>query len=397
MYDTLFSGGTLVGEGGLIEGGYLAVKDGAIAYVGNAPPREPARRIVEMPGLFLSPGFIDTHCHGGGGSDFMDGTEAAWIAAAQAHLWHGTTTLYPTSMASGDEDLFAFLDGFERARESAACLPNLPGVHLEGPYFSPAQAGAQPPEYMRRADPDHYLRVLAYGKGNIARWSCAPEVPGVLALGEVLAQKGILGAIAHTDADLALVKQAVAHGFTHLTHFYSGMSMLKRVDGHRILGAVEAGYLLDSLTVEIIADGVHLPPELLELIVKCKPLCKISLVTDSMRAAGMPEGPSILGSLKNGLPVTVRNGVAMMEDGQGFAGSIATADRLVRVMVKQANVPLEDAVAMMTQNPARLMGIENRKGSLIPGKDADLVMFDGDIRMRQVYIAGKKIDGEELS
>lgn len=396
MYDILFYNGCLITENGLVPDGFLAVRDGLIAYAGAERPQGAVAREVDLHGSYLSPGFVDTHTHGAGGSDFMDGTVQAVVTAAQMHLKHGTTTLCPTSMASSDADLFAFLDCFAEAKALRRHMPNLPGVHLEGPYFSPAQAGAQPPECMREPYPDHCLRILEHARGNILRWSCAPEVPGVLELGDELKRRGILACIAHTDADLALVEQAMQHGFTHLTHFYSGMSMLKRVNGRRVLGVVEAGYLYDGLTLEIIADGVHLPPELLRLIVKCKPLDKISLVTDSMRAAGMPDGPSVLGSLKSGVPVIVEEGVAKMPDRQAFAGSVATADRLVRVMVQQAGVPLADAIQMMTQNPAMLIGIGEKTGSIAAGKAADLVVFDEDITIQRVYVNGTEINREEL-
>lgn len=397
MYDTLFQNGALFCESGLTPRGYLAVRAGRIAYMDTVPPKEQARRTVDLAGNYLSPGFIDMHVHGGGGSDFMDGTAQAFANAARMHLRHGTTTLCPTSMVSGDAALFAFLDGFAQAKALPGAMPRLPGVHLEGPYFSPGQAGAQPPQYMRQPYPDHCLRVLEHAGDSILRWSCAPEVPGVLELGDALRQRGILASIAHSDADLAQVERAMLHGFTHLTHFYSGMSSLRRADGRRVLGIVEAGYLHDGLTIEIIADGVHLPPELLRLIVKCKPLDKISLVTDAMRAAGMGAGPSILGGMRDGLPVYVEDGVAKMPDRQSFAGSVATADRLVRTMVRQAGLSPADAVRMLTLNPATLLGIEADTGSLAVGKAADVLVLDEDINILRVFVDGNEIDREELA
>ncbi len=391
MYDILFQNGTVLSESGPVPNGFLAVRSGMIAYVGTEPPAGPWKSAVDLSGAYLSPGFIDAHTHGAGGHDFMDATPEAILGAARAHLKHGTTTVCPTSMASDDDALFRFLDSFEEAKAHRAAMPHMPGVHLEGPYFSPAQAGAQPPKFMKRPFPDHCFQVLERGRGHIVRWSCAPEVPGVLDLGDELVSRGILPSVAHTDADLALMERAMLHGFTHLTHFYSGMSMLKRVNGHRILGVVEAGYLYDALTLEIIADGVHLPPPLLRLIVKVKPMEKISLVTDSMRAAGMGDGPSMLGAKKGGLPVIVEEGVAKMPDRQAFAGSVATADRLVRVMIKEAGVSLFDAVRMMTQNPANLLGIGRRTGSIATGKAADLVIFDEGIRVRRVYVSGVEV------
>lgn len=270
-------------------------------------------------------------------------------------------------------------------------MPELLGVHLEGPYFAPAQAGAQPPGYMLKPEPEHYRAVLNYGEGTIMRWSSAPELPGALKLGDELQKRGVMAAIGHTDASYEEMCQAVLHGYSHVTHLYSGMSSITRKEGRRILGAVEASYLLDELTVEIIADGIHLPPELLRLILKCKNHDSICLVTDSMRGAGMPEGPSVLGSKKNGLPVMIEGGIAMMPDRTGFAGSVATTDRLVRVMTKQAGLSMWEAVKMITINPARFAGVDGRKGSLEPGKDADMLIFDDDVRIQDVYVSGKKI------
>ena len=369
------------------------MRDGVVAAVGEGeyPGGLPGGvEGFDLKGRWLSPGFIDGHVHGGGGCDFMDGTPEAIVTAARLHLSHGTTTLCPTSLACGDEALFAFLDAFAEAKTLKANMPHLHGVHLEGPYFSPAQAGAQPPEHMTKPFPDHFRRVLERGRGNIVRWSSAPEVEGVLELGDECARLGILPSIAHTDADYDLIRRAMDHGYRHLTHFYSGMSMLHRKDGYRILGAVEAGYLLDGLHVELIADGVHLPPPLLRLILKCKDHGHITLITDAMRAAGMPEGPSVLGPLKGGHPVVVEDGIAKMPDRKCFAGSVATADRLVRVMVREAGLSLWEAVQLASLNPAKLLGIDGKTGSIAPGKAADLLVLDEeDIRVRQVFVDGE--------
>ena len=391
MYDILWYNAHIVLEDSLLPNGFIAAKNGSIAYIGHTHPAEPAQKEINVNGHYLSPGFIDTHSHGGGGCDFMDGTADAFITAAQMHLKHGTTTLCPTSLTSTDADLFTFLDCFLRAKETNQPMPKLPGVHLEGPYFSPDEAGAQPPALMQQPDPAHYLRILDYAKGNIRRWSCAPELPGALELGAELARRGIIASIAHTNATLQQVETAMRHGFTHLTHFYSGMSTIRREHGKRILGVVEAGYLFDDLTLEIIADGMHLPPPLLQMILKCKSAEKISLVTDSMRGAGMPDGPSVLGGLSNGVPVILEEGVAKLPSREAFAGSIATTDRLVRVMVKQAGMSLPEAVRLMTFNPAKLLGLHHCTGSLAVGKAADFVIFDDEITVQSVYINGNKM------
>ena len=372
--------------------GYIAVDGDRLEAIGEGEPPEALSGLasVDGEGGILAPGFIDLHVHGGGGCDFMDGTLEAIVTAARAHLAHGTTTIAPTTLACSDEELFRFFAHYERALR-VENMPRLAGIHLEGPYFSKNQAGAQPPEYLRVPEPAHYQAILERGKGHIIRWSLAPELDGALALGDELKARGILASIGHSDADYEAVCRAMEHGFTHITHFYSGMSSLTRRDGFRVLGVVECGYLFDQLHTEIIADGMHLPPELLRLIVKQRPHEQISLVTDAMRGAGMPEGPSVLGSREHGLPVVVQGGVARMLDLSGFAGSVATSDRLVRTMVRMAGLALHEAVAMMTLHPARLLGREAELGSLEAGKKADLVLLDEQLRARRVWVGGAEM------
>jgi N-acetylglucosamine-6-phosphate deacetylase len=200
-------------------------------------------------------------------------------------------------------------------------------------------------------------------------------------MGRVLRERGVLPSIAHTDAIYEEAKEAFEAGYTHITHLYSAMSTVSRRNAFRYAGVLESAYLIDDMTVEIIADGVHLPKPLLQFVYKFKGSKKTALCTDAMRGAGMPDGESILGSLKNGQRVIIEDGVAKMPDRTAFAGSVATTDRLVRTMVEVAEVPLVDAVCMMTQTPAEIIGVADRKGSLEAGKDADIVIFDEGIRV----------------
>jgi N-acetylglucosamine-6-phosphate deacetylase len=270
-------------------------------------------------------------------------------------------------------------------------MPHLMGIHLEGPYFSPIQCGAQSKEYMQTPTPERYMKILDVGGNDIARWSSAPEIDGALELGRELSKRRIMASIAHSDATYDEVLKAIESGYTHVTHLYSGMSSITRKGGFRVLGVVESAYLFDDLTIEIIADGCHLPPELLKLIVKNKCNSSICLVTDSMRGAGMPEGSSILGSKSNGQEVIIEGGVAKLLDHTSFAGSVATTDRLVRVMTKNAGLSIIDAVNMMTINPAKFMHIDNKKGSISIGKDGDLIVFDENINIKKIFIAGEPI------
>ncbi len=391
MEHFIFTNARIVLPDTILDDHYLSVKNGVIESIGKGTPDRKQLNsctTVDCGGQYLSPGFIDIHCHGGGGADFMDGHMEDILTAARAHLIHGTTGICPTTLTCSDEELFTFFESFRQAREVTEQMPHLLGIHLEGPYFSPAQAGAQPPKYLVHPRPEHYHEILRRGQGNIVRWSAAPELPGALELGDELAGKGIKVSMGHSDAGFEDIVNAMEHGYSQITHFYSAMSTITRKRGRRVLGLIECGYLFDRRKVEIIADGIHLPPELLKLILKCKNHDDICLVTDSMRGAGMPDGPSLLGSKKNGVPVIIEDGIANMPDFSSFAGSVATTDRLVRVMVQKAGLPVWEAVKMASLNPASFLGIQETYGSIQPGKSADLLIFDDDIRISSVYVSG---------
>jgi len=371
-----------------IRNGTVLVENGIIIGVYEGNVDFPDAQIINANGNYIAPGFIDLHVHGGGGHDFMDGSAEAFLAIAETHAQYGTTSMVPTTLTSEKEDLLQTLDLYEQANAANQKGAKFLGMHLEGPYFALSQRGAQDPRYIRNPDPAEYEEVLAYS-GSITRWSAAPELPGAIEFGRRLREKGILAAIAHTDAVYEEVLEAYENGYSLATHLYSAMSGVTRKNAFRYAGTIESAFLLD-MDVEIIADGVHLPAPLLKLIYKIKGADRIALITDAMRAAGMPEGESTLGSLKNGLKVIVEDGVAKLPDRTSFAGSVSTTDRLVRNMVQMADVSLLDSVRMMTVTPARIMGA-SQKGSLAAGKDADIVIFDQDIRIQMTIVEGKII------
>ena len=344
---------------------------------------------IDAKGQYIAPGFIDIHVHGGGGFDFMDGTEEAFLKIAELHAQYGTTSLVPTTLTAEKEDLLQTLDVYEKATRQNTKGANLLGIHLEGPYFALSQRGAQDPRYIRNPDPAEYEEILSHSS-SIVRWSAAPELEGAIAFGQRLRQKGILAAIAHTDAFYDDVLAAYENGYSLVTHLYSAMSGVTRKNAFRYAGVIESAFLLD-LDVEIIGDGIHLPAPLLKLIYKIKGADRTALITDAMRGAGMPEGESTLGSLKNGLKVIIEDGVAKMPDRTSFAGSVATFDRLVRNMINMADVSLLEAVRMASTTPARIMGVDNRKGSLAKGKDADIVFFDENIHVSRTMVGGKVV------
>lgn len=378
----------------ILQGGTVIISGDKIEKIAEGDVPEPECEVIDAKGKYISPGFIDIHVHGGGGHDFMDGTVDAFLKIAETHARYGTTAMLPTTLTAETDELFHTLAIYEEALARNVKGAQFLGIHLEGPYFAMSQKGAQDPRYIRNPDPAEYTKILSQS-AHIKRWSAAPELPGALEFARYLRSKGILVALAHTDCIYEEAVIGFENGYTLATHFYSMMNGVIRKNVFRYAGAVECAYYLDEMDVEIIADGIHLPPPLLKLICKQKGTDRIALITDSMRAAGMPEGESILGSLYNGLKVIVEDGVAKLPDRSSFAGSVATTDRLVRNMVQLAEVPLTDAVRMMSRTPASILGIENRKGSLVAGKDADIVIFDDDIRISHTIVNGTLIYNKE--
>jgi N-acetylglucosamine-6-phosphate deacetylase len=371
------------------------INDGCVLITGDTITEAGAKNIdvndvieIDAKGKYVSPGFIDTHVHGGGGCDFMDATETAFLTIAETHARYGTTAMLPTTLTSTKKLLTQTLDAFENAKTKNVNGAQLLGMHLEGPYISMNQIGAQDPRFIRNPNPNEYKEILS-NYSCIKRWSAAPELEGAIEFGRCLKSKNILPAIAHTDAIYEEVIEAFNNGYTLITHLYSAMSGVTRRNAYRYAGVIESAYIIDDMDVEIIADGIHLPPPLLKLVYKIKGADRIALITDAMRAAGTDAKESILGDTANGMKVIVEDGVAKLPSRTAFAGSVATANRLVKTMVTMADVSLIDAIKMITYTPARILNIENKKGALEPGKDADIVIFDEDINIGTTIIKGK--------
>lgn len=372
-----------------VSNGWILIEDARIIDIGfDEPPKNQINLKIDCQGLYASPGFIDMHTHGAGGHDFMDGTEEAFVGACRMHLSHGTTTILPTCLSATKQEIIQSIHSFIDAKKEMKDEMNLEGLHLEGPYFALNMAGGQDKRFIRDPEPSEYKEIVKEGKGNIRRWSIAPELKGALDMGDYLQSNGIMPAIAHTEATYDDVVKAMQHGYRHITHLYSCTSTITRKSGFRILGVTECAYLFDELTSEIIADGCHLPPELLRMIIKCIGVDRLSLITDSLRAAGMDVKESTSGSLSHGQKVIIEDGIAKMPDRTCFAGSIATADRLVRTIWKETGASLQDSIRMMSLNPSRILGISDTKGSLEKGKDADIVLFDENVNIKSVMYRG---------
>ena len=379
------SGGRVILRDRVAENMDLYVENGVIAAI--TQEKRPFDREIDARGQYVSPGFIELHTHGGGDSDFLDGTAEAFLTASELHASHGVTTLIPTATSGTLEDTLNLNAAYEEAVRRNTHGADMPGIHLEGPYFAYGQRGAQDPRHLRDPRPEEYNKILD-ACPHVLRWSVAPELPGAVEMGRELKKRGILAAVGHSDAEWPEMEAAWKAGYSHITHLYSGMSTVHRKNAYRYIGVVEAAYLIDDMTVEIIADGCHLPAELLRLIYKFKGADRIALVTDSMRGAGMPDGPSMLGHWKNGLETIIEDGVAKLPDRTAFAGSVATFDRLVRNMLSMAQVPMHEVIAMASTTPARIMGFADR-GELKTGLRADVVLFDENVNVSLVMREGR--------
>ncbi|MHB1484898.1 MAG: N-acetylglucosamine-6-phosphate deacetylase [Saccharofermentanales bacterium] len=390
MNRIVIENGKVIAPDGLKDGFTVVLKNDKIESVSKVYHPQPSDYIIDARGHYVSPGFIDTHTHGGGGYDFMDCTEEAFRGAANAHMMHGTTALVPTTLTCSDEELKLCIATFINIK-SIDIGPRMLGLHLEGPYLNPEMSGAQDQRFLQIPKPEHYKMILDLAGNNLIRWSISPELEGACELGKILSECGIFPSIAHSNGYYEDALAAFENGYRTVTHLYSSLSTIRRDKGIRRLGMIESALLIDDMMVEVIADGMHLPLELLRLIYKTKGSDHMILVTDSMRAAGLETGRSILGSLKNGQEVLIEDGVAKLTDRSGLAGSTATCDRLVRVMYRQAGVPISEAVKMMTFNPAKSIGMEREIGALAAGLYADVILFDEDINISGVIIDGNVI------
>ena len=382
---TVFRGGRLLLPEGVRTGLALVVRDGRISAI-VPEAQAPEGDVADAGGAYISPGFIDMHVHGGWGHDFLDGTVESFLVPAHGHALHGTTAMAPSFATAPKADYERAVRAYREALPLNTSGAQFVGLHFEGPFFSQAKAGAQDASLLLTPTPEEYLPLLD-AVPEIVRVSAAPELEGGFGLGEELRRRGIVAAVAHTDASCACCEEAFRHGYSLMTHFYCAMSTIVKRGYSRHAGAVEAGYLQDY-DIEVIADGVHLPIDILRLVVRIKGADKVALCSDAIRAAGLPDGEYVQGSKDNGLKFILENGVALKPDRTSLAGSVATAERLVRTMARAAG--LEAAVRMMSATPARILGLSS-KGRLAPGCDADIVLFDDNVNVSRVFVGGREI------
>lgn len=375
--------GRILTPHGWLEGGSVLIKDTRIKAVLNHNNRvAEADKVIDAKGAYVLPGGIDIHVHGGGGRDFMEGTEEAFVTAVEAHRKHGTTSILPTLSSSTVPMIREALATCDKLM--ADPMSGVLGLHLEGPYFNPKMAGAQMPENIKVPTPEEY-KPLVEDFQSLRRWDAAPELPGTEDFGDYLTSKGIVVSLGHTAATPEDVERSYKHGFNHATHFYNAMTGNHKEGVYKHAGTIEAVYINDGITVEMIADGIHVPPTLLQMIYKVKGPGKTALITDALAVAASDSKTAF------DPRVIIEDGVCKLADRSAIAGSIATMDRLVRTAVQKAGIPLADVSRMASETPARIMGVYDRKGSIEAGKDADIMMFDKDLNLTGVVQMGREV------
>lgn len=362
--------------------GYVYVKDGKIVDVTKEDKN--GYELVDYTGSYVSAGFIDIHTHGAGGYAFMNSTVEDVVNGCNFHLKHGTTTIVPTISAGEFETMKKAVINIDKAKKHKELKGNVLGAHLEGPYLSKNQAGAQCPVFISPPVKECYEGLIKEYGDSVTRWTYAPENDTDGEFCKFLTQNGVIASAGHTDAKYKDMLVAIKNGCNLITHLYSCTSTITRDHGFRSLGVIETAYLEDDMYVEIIADGKHLPPELIKLIIKQKGQDKVILITDSLEIAGTDIKEGVM----SGTEFIVEDGVCKLKDRSAFAGSVSTSDKLIKVLTSECGYSIPFAVKMITEIPARLLKVN--KGKLESGKDADIVVFDQDINVTSVYVNGVK-------
>ncbi|MER5210009.1 N-acetylglucosamine-6-phosphate deacetylase [Streptomyces sp. NPDC002838] len=362
------------------------VSDGQVIVDGTRIARTAPEnaKVIDVTGHRLVPGFVDIHNHGGGGASFTSGTVDEILKGIHTHRLHGTTTLV-ASTVTGDMDFLAHRAGLlsELAEQG-----DIAGIHFEGPFISPCRKGAHSEELLRDPDPAEVRKLIDAARGKAKMVTLATELPGGIDSVRLLAEHGVIAAVGHTDATYEQTVEAIEAGATVATHLFNAMPQL----GHRAPGPIAALLEDERVTVELINDGTHLHPAALELAFHRAGADRVAFITDAMDAAGFGDGRYWLGPLE----VEVADGVARLVADGTIAGSTLTLDRAFQRAVTIDRLPVEDVVAALSANPARLLGMYDTIGSLEPGKDADLVVLDADFGLKGVMRRGEWVVDPQL-
>lgn len=380
MLTQIINGQILTPQGWLNDGSVL-ISDGKILEITNSDLAVIGAKVIDAKGMYIVPGFVAMHVHGGGGYDFKQATAEAFEAATKAHLNHGATTIFPTISSSSFATLKQAVSVCEtKMKEKGSTIL---GLHIEGPYLNPKMAGNLFAEDIKGIDKAEYTELIE-STDCIKRWDISPELEGAHEFAQYTRSKGIMTAITHTEAEYGDIKAAYAAGFTHAAHFYNAMPGFHKRREYKYEGTVESVYLMDNMTVEVIADGRHLPSTIIRLVYKIKGVERTCLVTDALAYAAC-ENPNVDPRF------VIEDGVCKLADHSSLAGSLATMDKLVQTVVK-AGIPFSDAVRMASETPAKLIGVDDRKGSLQKGKDADILIFDRNLNLRAVWSMGNLVE-----
>jgi N-acetylglucosamine-6-phosphate deacetylase len=389
-----FVNARLITDSGVISDGMVVVHGDRIDYAGPRREIPEGTEVIDAGGLYLTPGFVDIHVHGGAGSDFMDAAAADIATVFRYHAAHGTTSLCPTTATAPLAEILAALEALAQYRKGPQRFGRALGAHIEGPYLAMTKRGCHLPQFVRNPEEGEWKRILECGP--IASMTLAPELPGARALVEELHRGGANANAGHSEALYQEVEEAADWGVRHVTHLYCAMTdaMNNRWRGTpnpRSGGIVEAVYLDGRLSSELITDGKHLSPEMLKLAFRNKGYEKLAIVTDAMRGAGMPDGEYAFGP-RHGMRATVKNGEARVPDGTALASSIFPMNEMVRVFRDLAGCPLWQAVRMASLTPAQIVHADGQIGSLARGKFADMLIIDEQIRVHATYIGGRLVE-----
>jgi len=373
--------GRIVTPRDMIENGVILVKNAKIKAVGEKDKvGVPSNALViDASGRAVTPGFIDIHIHGSGGSDTMEASYDSLNNMSIFEARHGTTGFLPTTITASQEDLLVSVRAIKTAMEKGTSGGEILGVHLEGPYINIERKGGQPPEYIRKPDLEELGHLIRESNNSIKIVTLAPEVEGGLELVRRVVQKGIVASIGHSDSTYEEALRAVEAGISHACHTYNAMKGFH----HREPGALGAVLTTDKITAELVADGIHAHPAAMRILVKCKGTDRIILVTDAIVGTGMRGRYKVGG---RDIIVTMKS--SRFLDGS-IAGSVLTMDSAVKNMMELVGISLRDAVKMATVNPARRIGVYNRKGSLEVGKDADITIVDDRLNVHMTMVMGR--------
>ncbi|MGW8600211.1 N-acetylglucosamine-6-phosphate deacetylase [Streptomyces sp. NPDC055893] len=370
----VLAGAHVVLPTGIVENGRVIVEGDRI--VGSTAENTPA---LDLTGHWLVPGFVDMHNHGGGGASFTSGSVDEVLKGVHTHRLHGTTTVV-ASFVTGEMD---FLTQRAGLLSELAEQGEIAGLHFEGPFISPCRKGAHDETLLRDPDPADVRKLIDAARGQAKMVTLATELPGGIDSVRLLAEHGVIAAIGHTDASYEQTVEAIDAGATVATHLYNAMPAL----GHRAPGPIAALLEDERITVELINDGTHLHPAALELAFHHAGAERVALITDAMDAAGFGDGRYMLGPLE----VEVKDSVARLVEGGSIAGSTLTLDRAFKRAATIDGLPVESVVQAISANPARLLGVYDRVGSLEPGKDADIVVLDAEFNLKGVMRKGEWI------